>query len=227
MPKRFIATELWSEDWFLEIPSEYKLFWYYMLSKCDHAGVFKPNMRTFNLLNEVNLSPNSVLKYFNNGKERIRVVSDSVWLIEDFFVFQYGPHFNEKNRVHESIENEWLKNKIKKETIRGLLGPKDEDKDRAKDKEKDKEKYKEKYNNYNKAKFSKNFAESIWIDNVEHKPIKNGEGWVYPTMVAIEVTDENEAVFADGDTQPLGTRQIALKSQNCLDINMIKKGLIQ
>ena len=86
MAKRFTATEIWSEDWFLDMPMEYKLFWYYMLSTCNHAGFFKVNLRSFCGLNGVNLTSTKVLEYFNAGKQRIRVVNNSLWLIDDFFV---------------------------------------------------------------------------------------------------------------------------------------------
>ncbi len=137
MAKRFFATEIWEEDWFLEMPLEYKLFWFYMLAACDHAGLFKVNLRSFCGLNEVKLSSKTALEHFNNGKIRIRVVSESIWLIEDFFVFQYGPGFNPNNRMHESIENLYVKNKIELTSIRGLKDLKDRVKDKDKDKDKD------------------------------------------------------------------------------------------
>lgn len=135
MAKRFISTEIWDEDWFLEMTNEYKLFWFYILSSCDHAGIFKVNLRSFCSLNEVKLTSTQALIYFNNGKERIMVISDSIWLISDFFVFQYGTTFNPNNRVHESIENIYKKYKIDINLIRGLIDLKD----RAKDKDKDKD----------------------------------------------------------------------------------------
>lgn len=140
MPKRFTATELWSEDWFLEMPFEYKLFWYYMLSKCDHAGLFKPNMKTFCMLNNVKITPNEVIEFFNNGKDRIRVISDSVWLIEDFFVYQYGTTFNINNRVHESINAQYKKFGVNLSSIRGLIVVILDLKERPKDKDINKEK---------------------------------------------------------------------------------------
>ncbi len=135
MAKRFTATEIWSEDWFLDMPSEYKLFWYYMLANCDHSGLFKVNMRSFCSLNEVKLTPNKAIEYFNAGKDRIRIVSESIWLIEDFFVYQYGTTFNPNNRVHESIENLYERQKIKMTSIRGLIDLKDRVKDKDKDKD--------------------------------------------------------------------------------------------
>lgn len=139
MPKRFIATELWSEDWFLDMPSDYKLFWYYMLSKCDHAGIFKPNLKSFSRLSGVNLTSNDIINYFNEGKIRISVISESAWYIVDFFVFQYGTTFNEKNRVHESVGKEYQKHKISLTSIRGLKELKVENTEGVKDKDKDKD----------------------------------------------------------------------------------------
>ena len=139
MAKRFTDTNIWGEDWFLEMPNEYKLFWYYMLCNCDHAGIFKVNMRSFCSLNEVKLTSNKVLDYFNNGKQRIRELQANVWFIEDFFVYQYGETFNTNNRVHESIKKVYEKYNIKLTSIRGLKDHKDRVKDMDKDIDKDKE----------------------------------------------------------------------------------------
>ncbi len=133
MAKRFTATEIWSEDWFLSMPNEYKLFWFYMLANCDHAGIFKVNLRSFCGLNEVKLSSNEALKMFNVGKQRVRQISESVWFIEDFFVYQYGCTFNGNNRLHESIKVIYEKHGIELTSIRGLTevkhGVKDKDKE--------------------------------------------------------------------------------------------------
>jgi len=131
MAKRYTATEIWSEDWFLEMPNEYKLFWYFMLSACDHSGLFRVNLKSFCSLNEVKINSDTALNYFNKGKNRLRVINHSLWLIEDFFVYQYGQTFNENNRVHASILELYKKNEIKLTSIRGLK----EFKDRVKDKD--------------------------------------------------------------------------------------------
>lgn len=137
MAKRFTSTEIWSEDWFLDMPSEYKLFWYYMLSTCDHAGVFKVNTKTFCKMNEVILTSSLALNYFNTEKQRVRVLSDNLWLIEDFFQYQYGEIFNPNNRVHDSIEKVYQRHNIEMTSIRGLKDLKDRVKDKDKDKDKD------------------------------------------------------------------------------------------
>lgn len=121
MAKRFTSTELWIEDWFCEMPIEYKLYWYYMLSKCNHAGIFKVNTKMFNNINCCNIDSNIAIDLFNNDKKRIRVINDSVWLIEDFFYYQYGKSFNIKNRVHNSIYNVYNQYGIELNSIRGLI----------------------------------------------------------------------------------------------------------
>jgi len=150
MAKRFSATEIWEEDWFLDMPNEYKLFWYYMLSTCDHAGLFKVNLRSFcNLLN-VKISEQIALDFFNDGKCRVRVITPSLWFIEDFFVFQYGHILNFNNKMHDSISKIYSKHNINILEVRGLKEVKERTKrgqegvnDTPKDKDKDKEIYKE------------------------------------------------------------------------------------
>jgi hypothetical protein len=131
MPKRFVSTEIWNEDWYLEMPTEYKLFWFYMLGACNHAGLFKVNLRTFSGLNDLKVTSNDAITFFNSGKNRIRVITNTLWLIEDFFAFQYGSTFNGNNRLHQSIENEYKKVGIELTSIRGLKDLKEGVKDKV------------------------------------------------------------------------------------------------
>ena len=135
MAKRFTATEIWDEDWFLEMPTEYKLFWFYLKDKCDHSGLFKINLKSYCALTDLKIEQEKVLEFFNKGKQRIRCVNGSMWLLEDFFSFQYGQNFNSNNRVHVSIRQSYDKHGVKLTSIRGLK----EVKDRVKDKDKDKD----------------------------------------------------------------------------------------
>jgi hypothetical protein len=120
MAKRFTATEIWSEDWFLEMPNEYKLFWYYMLSRCDHAGVFKPNTKGFQLVINKRIDTAKAIDFFNAEKERIRITDKKNWWIMDFFCFQYGHIFNIRNKLHFSIYSIYNQEGINLRTNRGL-----------------------------------------------------------------------------------------------------------
>jgi len=133
MAKRFSSTEIWNEDWFIESPQEYKLFWFYILSSCNHAGLYKVNFKSFSIVNGLILTPSKALDYFNTGKQRIRAISETLWFIEDFIPYQYGNTLNLSNRVHLSIFNELQKHEIDLKSIRGLKGLKEGVKDKDKD----------------------------------------------------------------------------------------------
>ena len=202
MAKRFISTEIWDEDWFLDMPPEYKLFWFYMLSNCDHAGLFKVNLRSFCGLNGVKIDSNAALEYFNKGKQRIKVLENQqVWLIEDFFAFQYGTTFNPENRVHASIEKLYLKYDLKMTSIRGLTDLKD----RVKDKDKDKDKEKEEV----------------------FRKVKGGDGGKKKTAVFVDLEsgtvyfDEERTVF-----QELGEGQKKMMAERKLKFYEIQQGEI-
>lgn len=120
MAKRFFATELWDEDWFLDIPTEYKLFWFYMISVCDQGGFFKVNIRAFSIICGVEIDLEKAFELFNNGKKRIRKVNGSSWLIEDFFKFQYGQKFNPDSKLHKGIEKIYGNHGVSIGSLKGI-----------------------------------------------------------------------------------------------------------
>ena len=120
MPKRFTSTEIWDEDWFLDMPNEYKLFWFYIKDQCDQAGFFKINTRAFSQINNVKIDIETAIEWFNKGKKRIRKVNGSIWLLEDFFKFQYGYKFNPENKVHCGIEKIYKGNGIEINSLKGI-----------------------------------------------------------------------------------------------------------
>ncbi len=146
MAKRFIGTDIWQQDWFLDMPNEYKLFWNYVLAECDHVGIFKVNIRTFSSLIGHPIDTKKALEFFNTEKIRVREIKSNLWFIEDFICFQYGHSLNPKNRVHDSILKGLALNNIELNTIRGLNGvnlgsnrPLNDPKEGVKDKDKDKD----------------------------------------------------------------------------------------
>jgi len=120
MSKRFTDNDKWQDDWFLALPNEYKFAWFYILDKCDHAGIFKPNFTLFSIIIGEKIDKKDLLTAMNEGKTRIRELENGRWLIEDFIVFQYGTHLNPKNRVHLSIRGVLADNGVYLRSIRGL-----------------------------------------------------------------------------------------------------------
>ena len=135
MSKRFTETSIWDEDWFLEMPKEYKIFWFYLKDKCNHAGIWKPNLILFESTVKCKIDLNKAIEIFNKNKCRCQILNSGHWFILDFFVFQYGSTFNSLNRVHKSIQDIYNQEDIILTSIRGLKDLKDGVKDKDKDKD--------------------------------------------------------------------------------------------
>ncbi len=137
MAKRFISTDLFNEDWFLELDLEVRLFYVYAFLTCDHAGILRANLRPFNALNGTTLSADTILEQINAERPRIKKLTDRAWLLTGFISFQYGNELNPANRVHASVLKILEENNIDLSEIkgltRGLLGVKDKEKDMDKE----------------------------------------------------------------------------------------------
>ena len=133
MVKRFHDTEIWKQDWFLEIENEYRTLWLYIKDTCDHAGIWKPEKKFVEFITGKPMNLETALKTFNNGKERVKILPNGRWLLPDFISFQYGGSLNPDNRVHKSILKLLDVNEVKLTSIRGLIDPKDSPKDKDKD----------------------------------------------------------------------------------------------
>lgn len=173
MAKRFIDTDIWEEDWFILLPPMYKLLWKWICDKCDHSGIWKPNLETFKKFNgEVNIS--KALEYYNDDEKiRLLKLDNGKFLIPGFFAFQYGEKLNTNNKVHLSIYQIYCKNGVNLTSIRGLVEvnhtPMDMDKDKEKDKE-EKESTREKETKQSKPEKIK-YSELVSMTNEEHSKL--------------------------------------------------------
>ena len=144
MSKRFHDTDIWDEDWYLDMPLEYRSFWFYVKDKCDHAGIWRPNVRRFNADIDNKIDLEDALSFFNTDKERVVELESGHWMIKDFVTFQYGKNLNLNNRVHLSVFNRLNDLEVNLGSIRGLnevkkgsSRPQVEVKEGVKDKDKD------------------------------------------------------------------------------------------
>ncbi len=136
MAKRMTATEKWEDPWFQNLEPKYKLFWMFILDRCDHAGVWQVNIRAASFFVGVEYSEGDILTVFDgriipvNGGER--------WFIPKFIEFQYG-ELNPQNRAHAAalaiLKKFDLIGKNECEN-KGLTRPLQGDKDKDKDKDK-------------------------------------------------------------------------------------------
>lgn len=140
MACRFVDTEIWEEDWFIDLGMEYQHFWRYVTDSCNHAGIWKPNKSGFEMRTRAKVNLDLFFKKVNGGKERILRLEDGNWFLLGFIKFQW---FNKKegfdlvlsNRLHLSIWNELKKFNVPREKVRGLqevlLTSKDMEKDKV------------------------------------------------------------------------------------------------
>lgn len=112
MAKRFTDTAKWNEDWFLDLSNSHKLFWIYVCDNCDHAGIFKPNKRMFELLVGEKIDIVEFFNIVNQNKVRVLELNNGRWYLTGFISFQYGGKLNDNNRVHKSILALLNKNEI-------------------------------------------------------------------------------------------------------------------
>jgi hypothetical protein len=125
MASRFTDTELWNEDWFLEMKGEYQLFAKYVFDKCDNAGVWKPNKIDFETKTKFKVSLDSLFEKMNGGQQRVLLLDNGRWFFTGYILFQW---FNKKktfdlvlsNRLHKSLHDTLVENKIEFKKVRGL-----------------------------------------------------------------------------------------------------------
>ena len=96
MSKRFIDTEMFSDEWFSERSKDGKLAYIYLLTRCNHAGIWKVNRRLFKF--ETGIDFDRVIKQLGN---RLVTVSEEFIFLPKFIHFQY-PNWPNSNVKQQS-----------------------------------------------------------------------------------------------------------------------------
>jgi len=137
MAKRMTDTNKWRKPFIRALPTPYKLFWFYILDDCDHAGIWIVDMEVAQIRIGEAITAETALETF---KGKVTVFDNGErWFMPDFVEFQYG-QLNESNRAHNSVINTLLKYKLlnkNKALTRPLQGAKEKEKVKEKDKEKE------------------------------------------------------------------------------------------
>ena len=104
MAKRYFDTDIWKKRWFRSLSPRYKSVWWYIISQCDHAGIFEPDVEIMSLFIGEELDEGKILEVFKN---RIEYLDNGKWFIPKFIQFQYNAatpeELNQSNRVHKSV----------------------------------------------------------------------------------------------------------------------------
>lgn len=92
MAKRFIDTGIFDDPWFMDLSKDGKIAWFFVITKCDHAGIIQINERLFKVQTGVN-SLQTIIKELGNRMVRLR---DNYFFIPKFIAYQY-PDFPKSN----------------------------------------------------------------------------------------------------------------------------------
>ena len=136
MAKRFVETDLWKKKWYRTMPPRMKLFYFYLLTSCDHAGMYDVDLELAEFQIGMEVKQTDIDKHL---KEHIEVIKEDKWFIKKFPDFQYG-ELNPNVKAHASV----IKILKKYNCLQRVSNPlasvqdKDKDKDKVKDKEKGK-----------------------------------------------------------------------------------------
>jgi hypothetical protein len=143
MANRFTDTGKWDKEWFRKLAPKYKVFWFYIVERCNHAGIWDVDFETAShFVGEILIREQT----FELLQEHITILNGGKkWFIPDFIEYQYKvpmEQLNPENRVHQSVLLLLRKHNLL--PFKGLVSPiqgcKDKDKDKDKDMVKDKEK---------------------------------------------------------------------------------------
>lgn len=109
MAKRMTDSSKWNDEWFGNLPMDMKLVWLYILDMCDHAGVYKLNLKLLKFQTDCDRTEEEILNYL---KDRIYVADNNKWFIPKFITFQYKNFFTSKTPAIVSAKNLLLSHKI-------------------------------------------------------------------------------------------------------------------
>lgn len=173
MAKRFIDTGIFDDEWFMDLSDKGKIFWVFLFTKCDHAGIVKNNDTLFKFY----LGVDDIEPLYEEMGKRVVRINNTYTFLPKFIKFQYPKGLSHNVKAQESAieildkhglwdsEEDSLKKEflncsvtvsegllkgwptVTKELGVGCLTPQDKNKNMNKDmdKDKDKEEEKEKY----------------------------------------------------------------------------------
>ena len=135
MAKRFTDTEKWKKRFIKGLSTVHKLFFFYLLDDCDHAGIWHVEFDVAEIRTGEKLNIDEIKEKFK--KHIIEIDNGEKWFIPYFVEFQYG-ELNPNVNAHKSVIDKLSKYKLIKKYqgfINCSLTVKDKDKDMDMDKE--------------------------------------------------------------------------------------------
>ena len=107
MAKRFIDTKIWDKAWFRKLTPKNKLIWIYLLTRCDHAGIWDADWEAAEFYIGEWVDYSELPKMITDKMDYIE--GDDQYFIPSFVDFQYG-QLRENSKPHLSVIDKKPKN---------------------------------------------------------------------------------------------------------------------
>jgi hypothetical protein len=141
MSKRLTDTDIWKKRWFFDLPDKMKLFWFYILSDCDSAGIWTVNFKIL----DAYLGKYEPEKVIDLLKDQVIIIDENYWIIRDFIKFQYGWPLKENSPMFKKVDTLLSQRNLSLDTLYDTVSVeyailfKNKNKIKNKDKEEEKE----------------------------------------------------------------------------------------
>ena len=86
MPKRFTETLKWDDPWFRALSPDAKLLWFWLVDKCDNAGIITPDFA----LCEFQTGIKRAFEKMQEIESRVAEIADGKFIVCKFIEFQHG-----------------------------------------------------------------------------------------------------------------------------------------
>jgi hypothetical protein len=87
MGKRFVDTEIWEKEWFMNLETQEKLAMFWILTKCDNVGVLNHNKALADILIGKKIDWDGIQK---KCSKNIEILENGKWWVKDFVDFHWG-----------------------------------------------------------------------------------------------------------------------------------------
>lgn len=104
MAKRFIDTELFNDSWYMNLTPEAKLFFIYLITNCDNAGIIDLNIRLAEFQTGIKDFRNSFYTVCAEfGEKRLMNLRENYYFIPNFVRYQYPNGLNSGVKAQQSV----------------------------------------------------------------------------------------------------------------------------
>lgn len=98
MAKRFTDSDKYKDPWFRKLSPTCKMLFLFMCDDCNHAGIWKENLDTFNFIYKTSATKEDI----DAMGDKVLKVNQETYLIQSFIKFQYGK-LNPENKAHLGV----------------------------------------------------------------------------------------------------------------------------